>query len=66
MIYRFSTFLELNYTQLDRFLNDEEELTKDEILERCSGEINYELLQSIKELSFEKIGKTPRGQLYLI
>ncbi len=66
MIYKFSHDLELDYDELKPFLNDEEELTKDELLERCSGEVHYELLQSIKELVFEKIGKTPKGELYVM
>jgi hypothetical protein len=66
MIYKFSQFLELNYDQIAGFLNDEEELTKDEILQRCTGEIDYDVLQSLKELVFTKIGKTPKGELYLL
>ena len=66
MIYKFSQFLELNYDQLTRFLDDEEELTKDEILQRCTGEIDYDVLQSLKELIFSKIGKTPKGELYVL
>ena len=66
MIYKFSDFLSLNYKQLDKFLTDEDELTKNELLECCAGEIDYELLQSIKELHFEKIGKTALGELYLV
>lgn len=66
MTYKFSEYLELNYLCLRDFLNDEEELTKDEILQRCTGEINYELLLSLKELIFEKIGKTPKGEIYLL
>jgi hypothetical protein len=66
MIYRFSDFLELNYGVLERYLNDEDELTKDELLEKCTGEIDYEVLQSIKELVFTKIGKTAKGEMYLV
>jgi hypothetical protein len=66
MIYKFSDFLELNYSQLDKYVNDEDELTKDELLQKCTGEVNYEVLQSIKELSFSKIGKTAKGELYLV
>lgn len=66
MIYKFSDFLQLNYSQLDKFIDSEEELTKNELLEKCSGEINYDVLQSLKELVFSKIGKTPKGELYLL
>lgn len=66
MIYKFSQDLQLDYEQVAHFLNDEEELTKNEILQRCSGEVDYYVLQSIKELVFAKIGKTPKGELYLL
>jgi len=66
MIYKFSDFLQLNYRELEKFLNEEDELDKNELLEKCTGEINYELLQSIKELEFSKIGKTSKGELYLL
>jgi hypothetical protein len=66
MIYKFSDFLQLNYRQLEKFLNEDDELTKNELLEKCTGEISYELLQSIKELEFSKIGKTSKGELYLV
>ncbi|WP_018615667.1 hypothetical protein [Segetibacter koreensis] len=66
MRYQFSDFLEGNYDQLKPFLEAGEELSKKEILEKCSGEIDYDLLQQIKELEFEKIGKTDKDQLYLV
>jgi hypothetical protein len=66
MIYKFSDFLQLNYRQLEKFLNEVDELTKNELLEKCTGEISYELLQSLKELEFSKIGKTAKGELYLV
>jgi hypothetical protein len=56
----------LNYKVLEKYINDEDELTKDELLEKCTGEIDYELLQSLKELVFTKIGKTVAGELYLV
>lgn len=65
MIYKFSDFLELNYHQVEEFIKPHEELTKNELLEKCTGEINYEVLQSLKELAFSKIGKTAKGELYL-
>jgi hypothetical protein len=66
MNYKFSEYLRLNYQQIASLLNDEEELDKKEILERCSGEIEYDVLQSLKELVFTRIGKTPKGELYLL
>ncbi|MCW3111420.1 MAG: hypothetical protein JWQ09_5926 [Segetibacter sp.] len=66
MIYKFSDFLQLNYSQLEQFIENNEELSKNEILERCTGEINYDILQSLKELVFSKIGKTAAGELYLV
>lgn len=66
MIYKFSEFLELNYSQLEQFVKEGEQLTKNELLEKCAGEINYDLLQSLKELAFSKIGKTAKGELFLI
>lgn len=66
MIYKFSDFLQLNYRQLEQYLDSREELTKNELLEKCAGEISYDLLQSLKELVFSKIGKTPIGEIYLV
>lgn len=66
MIYKFSEYLELNYKELSKFFKDEGELTKEEILQKCAGEIDYELLQSLKALEFAKIGKTSKGELYLL
>lgn len=66
MIYKFSDFLQLNYDQLGRFLDTEEELTKNELLDRCIGEISLDVLQSLKELLFSKIGKTPKGEIYIV
>jgi hypothetical protein len=66
MIYKFSDFLQLNYQELEKFIEVKDELTKSELLEKCTGEISYDLLQSIKELVFSKIGKTAKGELYLV
>lgn len=66
MKYKFSSFLEMNYSQLKPYLSKGEELSKNEMLEKCSGEIDYELLQQIKELEFEKIGKNDRDELYIV
>lgn len=65
MVYLFSDFLNLNYDVLDKYLATGEEIGKSELLDRCSGKISYELLQGIKELEFEKIGKSAVGDLYL-
>lgn len=66
MIYKFSEFLRLNYNQLAEFLDDSEELKKGEMLERCTGEIDFYILQSLKEMVFDRIGKTPAGEVYLL
>jgi hypothetical protein len=66
MIYKFSEFLQLNYSELEQFINEGEQLTKNELLEKCTGEINYDLLQSLKELVFTKIGKTAKGELFIV
>ncbi len=66
MIYKFSEFLQLNYSELDQFIKEGEQLTKNELLEKCTGEVDYDVLQSLKELVFTKIGKTSKGELFLI
>ncbi|GEO08995.1 hypothetical protein [Segetibacter aerophilus] len=66
MIYKFSDFLELNYRQLEPFVDGKEELTKNELLEKCAGEISFDLLQNLKELMFSKIGKNAEGELYVV
>lgn len=66
MIYRFSDELTLNYQQLQKYVPDDHEITKEQLLEKCSGEIDYQLLQSIKELEFARIGKTKTGELYIV
>jgi hypothetical protein len=66
MIYKFSNFLDLNYSQLEKYLDNKEPLTKGELLEKCSGEIDYNLLQSLKELSFSRVGKTDQGEIFLV
>ena len=65
MKYRFPSSLEVDYNLLKQFLREGEELTKNAILERCSGNVPFELLQSLKELEFDKIGKE-KGELYLV
>jgi hypothetical protein len=66
MIYKFSDTLNLNYAELEKYLKTKQELTKEELLQKCTGEISYELLQSLKELVFTKIGKTAKGELYIV
>lgn len=65
MIYKFSEFLILNYDQVAKLINAGDELTKNELLEACTGEISYDVLQSLKEMEFDKIGKTAEGELFL-
>lgn len=66
MIYKFSDALNLNYQQLEKYVVYNHELTKEELLDKCTGEIDYDILQSLKELVFSKIGKTAKGELYLV
>jgi hypothetical protein len=66
MIYKFSEELNLNYDELEKYIDSKEELTKEELLQKCAGEISFELLQSLKALEFEKIGKTAKGELYIV
>ncbi len=66
MIYKFSDDLNLDYSELNKFIAVGETLTKEELLEKCTGEISFELLQSLKELVLSKIGKTAKGELFLV
>jgi hypothetical protein len=66
MIYKFSEDLTLDYQQLKKYVPLQHEVTKEELIEKCSGEIDYHLLQSIKELEFLRIGRTITGELYIV
>jgi hypothetical protein len=66
MKYKFSKALNIDYSALKNFISENEELTKDELLEKCAGAIDYDLLQYVKELDFDKIGKDRKGDLYLM
>jgi hypothetical protein len=66
MIYKFSETLSLNYKELEKYFDSKQELTKEEFLQECTGEIDYDLLQSLKELVFSKIGKTSKGELFIV
>jgi hypothetical protein len=66
MKYKFSKALNIDYSALKKFIGEDEELTKDELLEKCAGAIDYDLLQNIKEIDFNKIGKDRKGELYLM
>jgi hypothetical protein len=65
MKYKFTEAMNMNYSPLKIYLKEEEEITKSELIERCSGEVSLLLLQNIKEIEFNRIGKTVRGDLYL-
>ena len=65
MKYRFSPALHVDYTELKKFIEPGEELNKKELLEKCSGNISIELLQMVRELEFDLIGKEKSGNLYL-
>ena len=66
MKYKFSKALNVDYSVLDKYINENEELTKNELLEKCTGEIEYDILQNIKELDFTRIGRDRNGELYLV
>ncbi|GAC1425449.1 MAG: hypothetical protein NVSMB67_27130 [Flavisolibacter sp.] len=65
MRYKFSKALQIDYSELKKFINSNEEISKSELLERSCGEINLELLHVIKEFGFDKIGKNKNNELYL-
>jgi hypothetical protein len=65
MKYKFSPALNVDYSGLKEFIEPGEELTKKELLEKCSGNIDLQLLQFIRELEFDWIGKEKSGRLYL-
>ncbi|MCW3112101.1 MAG: hypothetical protein JWR18_497 [Segetibacter sp.] len=66
MIYKFSDYMQLNYQLLEKYIDKNEELTKNELLQKCVGDINYDLLQSLKELVFSRIGKNEKGEIYVV
>ena len=65
MKYRFQPSLTVDHNILKKFLAKGEEVTKLEILERCAGRIEIVLLQYLKELEFDRIGKDQQDELYL-
>jgi len=65
MKYKFSSSLQVDYKPLNEYVAEGEQLTKNEILEKCSGNISYDLFQFLKELEFQKIGKE-NGELFLV
>jgi hypothetical protein len=65
MKYKFSGAMNMDYSPLKIYIREDEEISKWELIERCSGEVSLLLLQNIKEIEFAIIGKTSRGDLYL-
>ncbi|MGE5521544.1 MAG: hypothetical protein ACM3VS_16585 [Candidatus Dadabacteria bacterium] len=65
MKYKFSSVLNSDYNALKEFIDEKEEVTKYEFLDKCSGKIPFDLLQLVRELEFEFIGKDEDGELYL-
>ena len=65
MKYRFSPALRVDYVELKKYLEAGDELTKKELLEKCSGQVSFDLLQYLRELEFELIGKDNKDQLYI-
>ncbi|MGZ5286040.1 MAG: hypothetical protein ACXWV0_10535 [Flavisolibacter sp.] len=65
MKYKFSPALHINYTELKDYVQEGEELSKKELLEKCCGNISRELLLYVQELEFDRIGKLKDGELYV-
>jgi hypothetical protein len=65
MKYKFSSIINNDYSALKGYVEEGEEMTKYEFLEKCSGKIPFNLLQLVRELEFEFIGKDEEGELYL-
>jgi hypothetical protein len=66
MKYKIASDLQIDYSSLEPFVPERREITKNELLDKCTGSISYELLQSIKELEFDRIGKDVDGTLYIV
>lgn len=65
MKYKFPKSLDIDYAPLDKYLKEGETISKAALLERCAGEISLPLLNYLRELEFENIGKTQAGELYI-
>jgi hypothetical protein len=65
MKYKFSSVINNDYSALKEFVPKGDEVTKYEFLERCSGKVSFNLLQLVRELEFEFIGRDEEGELYL-
>jgi hypothetical protein len=66
MKYKIASDLQIDYSSLEPFVPDGREITKNELLDKCTGVVSYELLQSIKELEFDRIGRDVDGTLYIV
>ena len=66
MKYKFSKSLNVNYSALEKYLHRREEVSKNELLNRCTGQINFDLLQNLKHIAFDRIGKNDKGELYVV
>jgi hypothetical protein len=64
MKYKFPDSLIVDYHPLKEFVDEGQEISKDELLERSAGNIPITLLQAVKELEFDFIGKSA-DELYL-
>lgn len=65
MKYRFPGILESDFSAIKKFIKEKQEITKEELLEKCTGKIDLDLLQNLKSISFSVIGKDENGELYL-
>ena len=50
---------------LKPFIETSTELSKNDVIHRCSGKVPYSFLNLIKLLVFFRIGKTAEGKLYM-
>lgn len=66
MKYKFSAYLDIDYSTLKKFVPANEEVTKEELIEKCSGEIDADLLKAIKKIEFMKIGIDKDDELYIL
>jgi len=64
MKYKLSNALEIDYKPLAEYVPEKKRISKSRLLELCSGNVSFNLLQAIKELEFGTITKE-HGELYI-
>ncbi len=58
--------LQVDLTPLYPFIEKEKELSKEELLQRTAGKIEYPIIQLLKQIEFYSINKNEDGSLYLL